>query len=78
LIIIPSVIYYELGAYTGIYFMQACLQFLLSYDPNDNSSIEPERVHKQVRRCYVTAGGVIETEREFKPSFLLRYEAGKI
>jgi type IX secretion system PorP/SprF family membrane protein len=70
-----------LGAYyyRDLFYAGVSAPFLLSYDPNDNSSIEPgEPVHKQVRRYYVTAGGVIETERElkFKPSFLLRYEAG--
>lgn len=66
--------YYEDRFYAGI-----SAPFVLTYDPNQPGSIDPGvPVHKQSRRYYATAGGVIETEGElkFKPSMLLRYESG--
>lgn len=70
-----------LGAYyyQDLFYAGVSAPFLLSYDPNDASSIDAGTlVHKQVRKYYATAGGVIETESElkFKPSVLLRYEEG--
>ncbi len=65
--------------YRELFYAGVSAPFLLSYDPNDNAAIEPDvPVHKQVRRYFLTAGGVIETERDlkFKPSVLVRYEAG--
>jgi len=69
-----------LGAYyyRELFYAGVSAPFLISYDPNESSSLEPDvPVHRQVRRYFITAGGIIETEKElkFKPSFLVRYEA---
>lgn len=65
--------------YRDLFYAGISAPFLISYDPNDKIALDPNNpVHKQVRRYYVTAGGVIETEHElkFKPSCLIRYEDG--
>lgn len=70
-----------LGAYyyRDLFYAGVSAPFLISYDPNESSSFETSvPVHRMTRRYYVTAGGVIETEKElkFKPSMLIRYESG--
>lgn len=70
-----------LGAYyyRDLFYAGVSAPYLISYDPNESSSIETSvPVHRMTRRYYVTAGGVIETEKElkFKPSMLIRYESG--
>jgi type IX secretion system PorP/SprF family membrane protein len=70
-----------LGAYyyRDLFYAGISAPYLISYDPNESSSIETSvPVHRMTRRYYVTAGGVIETEKElkFKPSMLIRYESG--
>lgn len=65
--------------YRELFYAGLSAPFLVSYDPNDQAAFEPGvPVHKMVRRYYGTLGGVIETEKElkFKPSALIRYEAG--
>ncbi len=64
--------------YRDLFYAGVSAPFLISYDPNESSSLESNvPVHRQVRRYYITAGGVIETERDLKlkPSILIRYEA---
>lgn len=64
--------------YRDLFYAGVAAPFLISYDPNESSSFETKvPVHRQVRRYYITAGGVIETERDIKlkPSILIRYEA---
>jgi type IX secretion system PorP/SprF family membrane protein len=70
-----------LGAYyyRDLFYAGVSAPYLISYDPNESSSFETSvPVHRMTRRYYVTAGGVIETEKElkFKPSMLIRYESG--
>lgn len=64
--------------YRELFYAGISAPFLISYNPNENASIESNvPVHKQSRRYFATVGGVIETESEikFKPSALVRYEA---
>ena len=70
-----------LGAYyyRDLFYAGVSAPYLISYDPNESSSFETSvPVHRMTRRYYVTAGGIIETEKElkFKPSMLIRYESG--
>ncbi len=64
--------------YRDLFYAGVAAPFLISYDPNESASFETKvPVHRQVRRYFITAGGVIETERDIKlkPSLLIRYEA---
>lgn len=64
--------------YREMFYAGVSAPFLISYDPNESSSLESNTpVHRQVRRYFITAGGVIETESDLKikPSLLIRYEA---
>jgi type IX secretion system PorP/SprF family membrane protein len=66
--------YYQTLFYAGI-----SAPFVISYDKNQPSSIDPSvPVHNMSRRYYFTTGGVIETEGDIKikPSMLLRIEPG--
>jgi type IX secretion system PorP/SprF family membrane protein len=66
--------YYQTKFYAGV-----SVPYILSYDPSQAVSIEPDKlVYKQSQRLLATAGMVFETENDlkFKPSFLAKYEPG--
>lgn len=63
--------------YSNLFYAGISSPFIVSYNPNENSSIDPSvPVHRMDRRFYATIGGVIETERDIKlkPSLLVRAE----
>lgn len=65
--------------YRPLFYAGISSPFVISYDKTRSGSIDPGvPVHHMVRRYNITAGGVIETERDlkFKPSFLVRFEPG--
>ncbi|MEP7264281.1 MAG: type IX secretion system membrane protein PorP/SprF [Bacteroidota bacterium] len=66
--------YYEPLFYAGF-----SVPSLISYNKNERFSVKSDTVIYQYNRRYLlTAGYVIETERDFKlkPSFLIKYEKG--
>jgi len=66
--------YYRERFYAGL-----SAPMLISYDPYDGASLETNiPVFRQVRRFYLNAGGIIETQKDIKlkPSVLVRAEPG--
>lgn len=74
--VLPNVgagVYY----YRSLFYAGVSAPFLLSYDSLRGPDINPSKpIHHLIRRYYITAGGVIETEQElkFKPSMLIKFE----
>jgi type IX secretion system PorP/SprF family membrane protein len=69
-----GIYYYRTKFYAGL-----SMPYIISYDPTKNLSADPTKlVYKQSRRYIATSGVVIETENnlKFKPSVLIKYEAG--